>query len=112
MNIELKAMLTVVFKLFSLGKDLVAKAGIVQDMTDLESLGLSIPAVISGFSDAQSEVLALDQPANLADILAFISVSFAGIDSDAKAQAILSAALNLASGIALNGYQLAEAIKG
>jgi hypothetical protein len=111
MNVELKAMLTVLFKLFALGKDLVLKAGVVQDMTDVTSIALAIPAVILNFSDVQAEVKLLADPAHLADALAFVASQFIGIDSDAKAQAILNAALKLASDLAIDGVGLAAAIR-
>lgn len=111
MNVELKAMLTVLFKLFTLGKDLITKQGVIQDMTDVTAIALAVPAVIGNWSDLQAEVKLLDQPANLADILAFIAAGFVGIDSDAKAQAILNASLKLASDIAIDGVALAAAIK-
>lgn len=112
MNTELKAMLTVLFKLFGLGKDLVAKAGMIQDMTDVTTIAMAVPAIVTNWSDLQVEVAALTTPANLADILSFITAQFVGIDSDAKAQAILTAAIKMASDIALDSVSLASAIKG
>jgi hypothetical protein len=111
MNTELKAMLTVLFKLYGLGKDLVTNAGVIADMSDVTGVALSVPAIISGFNDCKVEIDALVQPANLADILAFVASSFVGIDSDVKAQAILTASLKLASDIAIDGVALATAIK-
>jgi hypothetical protein len=112
MNTELKAMLTTLFKSYGLVKDLVANAGVVADMTDVTTIALTVPAVISGFGDVKNEIDALTTPANLADILAFITAQFVGIDSDAHAQKILDAALKLAADIASDGVSLAAAIKG
>jgi hypothetical protein len=111
MNVELKAMLTVLFKMFALGEDLITKQGVIQDMTDVTAIALAVPAVITNWNDVSAEVKLLDQPANLADILAFIAAGFVGIDSDAKAQAILNASLKLASDLAIDGVALAAAIK-
>lgn len=112
MNTELKAMLTVIFKLITLGKDLVAKAGIATDVSDVTAIALSVPALIANFDSAKAEIDALIEPANLADILAFVTSSFVGISGDLHAQKILDASLKLAADIAINGVALAAAIKG
>ena len=112
MNTELKAMLTVLFKIFALGKDLVLKSGAAADVADVTAIAIAVPPVISNFSDLQVEIASLSQPANLADILSFIGGQVAGIDSNAKAQAILTASLKLVSDLAIDSVALAGAIKG
>lgn len=112
MNIELKAMLTVLFKLFDLGKDLIVKAPVTSDISDAEAIMMGIPAIIANWNDISAEVKLLETPANLADLLAFITAQFVGIDSDAHAQGILTASLKLAEDLVIDGMGLANAIKG
>jgi hypothetical protein len=112
MNTELKSVLAVIFALGKLGKDVIEKAPLTQEVADLEAAAIAIPAVISNAPSLQSEIQALSQPANEADIIAFIISQFAGVSSDAHAQAILAASLKLIADVAVGGIALAAAIKG
>ena len=113
MNVELKAILTILFAFGKLAKDVVEKAGITQNIADLEVIAVGIPAAVSNFSDLQAEISALESnPAAMTDILAFIGSQFTGISGDAHAQAILSAACKLIADIGVDGTELVKAIKG
>lgn len=112
MNIELKAILSVVFDVMKCGKDLIEKKGISEMIGDLEKLGFAIPQVVSNWSSLQEEISALPGSAQEADLIAFVIASFAEIDSDAHAQKILNAALQMASHFSVDAIALVSAIQG
>lgn len=112
MNTELKAMLSVIFAMVKFVMDVVEKQGVTQDIADLTPIMTALPTIVSGYSTIVAEMEALNQPANLQDLLAFIGTEFAGLESNEKAQAILTASLKLASDLGTDGYALYQAIKG
>lgn len=115
MNTGLKAILVAVFEAITLALDTAQKKGITVEIGDLISLGQSIPAILANVSDLKSEVAAITQEANQADLLAFIATEFSAVTTDARVQAILSACLKLISdlpAIEADTLGLVAAIKG
>lgn len=112
MNEGLKTVLNVLFKSFVLGKDLVQKAGVAEDMRALQELIVVVPPAVNHFSSLESDVSSLADPEHVADLLAFISSHFAELNSDEKAQAILSASLKMIVNLSTDCKALAKAIKG
>lgn len=112
MNEELKPILKVLFDGEKAVQDGVQGKGSAVVMADVLALVTDIPALLQHISDIQAELLALNQSANVSDLLAFILAEFAGVSTDAHAQAILSASLNLIAHVIADSVALAAAIKG
>lgn len=113
MNTELKAILQLAFDLFAVGKDAVEKANFVTVLLPvLYKIAADIPAVVSGASDLLPELKVLPGSAQEADLISFIQsqVVSAGV-TDAKAQAILQAALKIVSDNVQDINALVVAIK-
>lgn len=96
MNTELKALISTMFDGEKLVEDSIKKNyfGLITDGMAL--LG-DAPGDIAGFGDLQAEIKGLANPANEADLVAFIQQKFASIEvlSAPKAQAVISAIVNM-----------------
>lgn len=111
MNEGLKACVAVGFATIKLVIDIVEKKGTADAIADLEKIAADAPAVISNFSDIQTEFLALTNAANEEDLLAAVLAGVATVSGSTKTSAIVQAAVQLGSGIVLNGYALYQAVK-
>lgn len=111
MNEGLKACVAVGFATLKLVIDVVEKKGTTAAIADLEKIASDVPAVVSNFSDLKAEVLALTSAANEEDLLASILAGVATVSGSTKIAAIVQAAVQLGSGVALNGYALYQAVK-
>lgn len=113
MNEELKALLKMVFDGVKVVEDAVAKKDFVTDLLPkLYSVAADIPAVVTSWGDLNAEVVGLQSASADADLLAYVMGQVAGVSSDAHAQSIISASLDLAASIAQKSAALAAAIKG
>lgn len=106
MNVELKALLALVFDGIALGEQALAKVSL---FTLLASAGQmligDLPPVIANWSDLMNEIKALSGSKQEQDLVAYIESRFAGVGND-KAQKILAASL-----VAIQaGYALEQAI--
>jgi hypothetical protein len=98
MNTELKALIGTAFD----GEKLVVdtlKKNYFSLISDAMAVMSDVPADIGGFSDLQNEIKELSNPANEADLVAFVQQKFASVQvlSSAKAQQVISATVNLIS---------------
>ena len=103
MNTELKVLISTMFDGEKFVQDTISK-----NYFALVSDGLALlsdaPGDIAGFSDLQNEIKGLSQPANEADLIAFVQQKFSSIEilSTPKAQTIIGAIVNMiASSIAV-----------
>lgn len=111
MNAGLKAIIAVGFSTAKLVMDLVEKKGTATAIADLQVIATGVPAVVTNISDLTIELTALKTAANEEDLITYVLSQFATISTDVKTTAIVQAAVQLASGIAINTYALVEAIK-
>jgi len=112
MNTELKSLLQSVFDLVAIVEGLAAKKGIQDLFPGIFKVVTDVPAVIANWSDLLPELQKLSDVSADADLLAFVVSQVAGVTSDAHAQKIVSAALDLAIAVGQKGYALDLAIKG
>jgi hypothetical protein len=112
MNTELKAMIQTVFDIVSVVKGAIAKENFVTALLPaLYKIAADIPAVVSNWSDLQAEVSALSGASADADLVAFVVSQVAGVTSNAQAQSVISAALDLIVCVGQKAIALEQAIK-
>lgn len=110
MNAELKAMMVIVFSVVKFIEDLIAKDGIIQEISDLEPVMLGVPAVITNWKDLGAEVKALTNAQNEQDLAAFIAAQFGTVSSNPHIGAVVNAALKLVQDVP-DVVALVQAIK-
>lgn len=107
MNVELKALLDLVFDGESLVVQLVAKANFMVLLPQIfKILSMDVPPAVSNWSDLAAEIAALPGSAQEADLIAYIEQKFAGAYDNAKAQLILADILSLLQAAAKLGFDL------
>lgn len=114
MNAELKAMIQLVLDLVVVVEDAVAKKDFVSDLLPkIYKVMTDVPAVAAHFNDLMPEVNALlNNTGNDADLISFILSQLSGVTSDAHAQKIISASVDMALCLGQKAVVLQQAIKG
>lgn len=94
MNTELKNIIDSVFNAKSVVSDVIGKsyASLVIDAIKLCG---DVPRDVSGASDLENEIKALEIPANLADIASYLSGKLAGTASASKVSAVITSLVSL-----------------
>lgn len=112
MNTELKALLSLLFDGLNLGEQIVMGKNVMFLFPQIFTLLQDVPAVVGNLSTLKSELEAMKDPANQADLTDFIKSKVAGSGVSADAQKVVSAALSLVQVLVANVSALILAIEG
>lgn len=92
--------------------DVVEKKGLASVISDLEAAGMDVPAVIASAGSIPAEVKSLSDPADLADMVAYLGSKAVALANDDHAKAIVAASVKLVEDLASDIPALIAAVKG
>lgn len=111
MNLELKAILDLIFDAVIAGEHAIQKKSFAEMLPDIYKIVADVPAVVVNHASFMAEIKALPGSEQEKDLIAYVVQKFALVDNDAKAQKILSASLMIAEHAIVDIMALVEAIK-
>lgn len=110
---ELKAIVRTAVDLFSLGKSIVGKQDFVTGiLPGIYEIAKDVPDLVSNMGGIGAELEALKTLEGDTELVAYILAECAGVTSDEKAKAVLSAVLTAVGHVVQDVFAIKAAIEG